>query len=1010
MVGQTISHYRIVSKVGEGGMGVVYLAEDIHLGRRVAIKTAKCKPDDYAFLNRFLREARAASRLSHQHIATIYDYGKTEDGQPYIVMELVEGETLSDLMRAGALTIPQALKIIRQVAEALSEAHQHGIVHRDIKPSNIAINERGLVKVLDFGLAKQINGNPIDPSDPEQLRMRNTQTREGTIIGTPMYFSPEQALGLDVDTRSDLFSLGSVLYECIVGQPAFSGSSPNEISAKVIRDDPPAPSSSNSLVPPELDRITLKSLAKRPEERYQSTEDLMADMLAVGGLFDLSTKSKTSQNAKVSDTHTSELPRPSTRGVSMIWTTLAGSRISFLSLAIAVIVVGIVWMGWRFFGPKPYEPAPEAQRSYLRAVEAMREGAFSRAGTLFKQATDQDPNFALAHAGFAECWTELDSSDKAKNELIKAQDLVRDPSVLSTIDGLRFQAVTDIVKGDFAKAIESYKLVVSMSSGKEKAYALVDLGRAYERNEELKNAIDAYSRAKEIDSLYAAAFLRLGILQGRYGQSEEAYASFDRAYSLFNLDTELEERIEVHLQRAVLMAQEGRVDDARSQLDQALQKLAAFDIQDKRIKVLLNLSNTEIMAGHSDAAETYSSRALELARANGLDNLTTQGIIDIGNAHFSKGNLSEAEKNFNEALRLAELYKGERSRARALLSLSSLRAQQLDVDAARDLFQRALPFYEKGGYFTEVFQAYLVLGRAEMSAGEYDVAETRLKQLLQRAEQSANQQLITLAHENLGLVFLFRQNFPAALDQLNRADAIARRLNNTLVLGYLSVNRAWLLCELGDSEQARTVVSEAFQIAQPPQGDPNKGLLAMAHLTSSRLALTSRDFTKAIADGMKALEVAGTEHKQVVVRANFTVGIAEIALGKTAAGRKRCDEAVKLARELRDYAWITSAVLAQAESALGAGDTESALSNALEASDRSSRAGQHESQWRALAIAALSIQKTNDKVRAHQLTTQAKSVLEGLQPEWGEAYYNAYLARPDVKHLREKLNALLEER
>src|ERR1044071_9809497 len=173
MVAQIISHYRIVGKLGEGGMGVVYVAEDIHLGRRVALKTAKCKPDDYAFLNRFLREARAASKLSHQHIATIYDYGKTEDGQPYIVMEWVAGKTLSELVGTDLLTISETLKIIKQVAEALSEAHRHGIVHRDIKPSNIAITERGVVKVLDFGLAKQINGEQFESWDVEQLRMLN---------------------------------------------------------------------------------------------------------------------------------------------------------------------------------------------------------------------------------------------------------------------------------------------------------------------------------------------------------------------------------------------------------------------------------------------------------------------------------------------------------------------------------------------------------------------------------------------------------------------------------------------------------------------------------------------------------------------------------------------------------------------------------------------------------------------------------------------------------------------
>ena len=151
MIGETISHYRIVEKLGEGGMGVVYIAEDILLGRRVAIKTLTAARADQHFRMRFLREARAVSTLSHSHIATIYDYGETVDGQPYIVMELVKGKTLTDLMLNEALTIPRAIEIVKQVAEALAEAHRNGIVHRDIKPSNIAINERGDVKVLDFG-------------------------------------------------------------------------------------------------------------------------------------------------------------------------------------------------------------------------------------------------------------------------------------------------------------------------------------------------------------------------------------------------------------------------------------------------------------------------------------------------------------------------------------------------------------------------------------------------------------------------------------------------------------------------------------------------------------------------------------------------------------------------------------------------------------------------------------------------------------------------------------------
>src|SRR5258707_206600 len=185
MIGQTISHYRIVEKLGEGGMCIVYVAEDTVLGRRVAIKTltAARSSTDQHFRGRFLREARSISKLSHPHIATIYDYGETNDGQPYIVMELIEGETLSHLMEHEALTIPRVLEIVEQVAEALAEAHRHGIIHRDIKPSNIAINERGDVKVLDFGLAKQID---IGPSNPDAHTRLDTQTREGVILGTPM--------------------------------------------------------------------------------------------------------------------------------------------------------------------------------------------------------------------------------------------------------------------------------------------------------------------------------------------------------------------------------------------------------------------------------------------------------------------------------------------------------------------------------------------------------------------------------------------------------------------------------------------------------------------------------------------------------------------------------------------------------------------------------------------------------------------------------------------------------
>ena len=258
MIGQTVSHYRILEQLGEGGMGVVYLAEDTHLGRRVALKFLTSS--DRHYRARFLREARAVSTLSHPNIAAVFDYGETDDKQPYIVMELVKGKTLSKLLRKGGLTLAQAVGITASIAEALSEAHREGIVHRDIKPSNVIVTERGQVKVLDFGLVKHLTEEAARLSDPEAQTLFATQTRSDVIVGTPLYLSPEQATGKSVDGRSDLFSLGALLYECITGQSAFSGSSVIEIGAQILHVNPQPPSTINQRVPAELDRITMKAL------------------------------------------------------------------------------------------------------------------------------------------------------------------------------------------------------------------------------------------------------------------------------------------------------------------------------------------------------------------------------------------------------------------------------------------------------------------------------------------------------------------------------------------------------------------------------------------------------------------------------------------------------------------------------------------------------------------------------------------------------------------------------
>src|SRR5437764_952072 len=261
MIGKTVGHYRITAKLGAGGMGEVFLAEDTRLERKAAIKFLPVEvASDPQRRQRFLTEAKAASALNHPHVCVVYDVGETQDGLLFIAMEFVEGQSLDALVKQGSQEISKVVEIAIQVADALDAAHGRGIVHRDIKPANINLNQRGQVKVLDFGLAKRMPAGTQTNDTTQDLQ----QTQQGQLLGTPSYMSPEQALGKDLDHRTDLFSLGVVLYELMTGQRPFAGASFTEIVNNIVHSQPAAIARFNYNVPPELERITLKCLQKSP--------------------------------------------------------------------------------------------------------------------------------------------------------------------------------------------------------------------------------------------------------------------------------------------------------------------------------------------------------------------------------------------------------------------------------------------------------------------------------------------------------------------------------------------------------------------------------------------------------------------------------------------------------------------------------------------------------------------------------------------------------------------------
>ncbi len=282
LVGRVISHYQFLEKLGAGGMGDIYKAQDARLNRFVAVKVlSSANAGDPERRRRFIQEAQAASGLNHPNIITIHDIVNEPEGD-YMVMEFVSGKTLVDLIPKGGLRAPQALKYGVQMADALSAAHAAGIVHRDLKPGNVMVTDSGLVKVLDFGLAKLTDRGPTSHmGDNTQTIADAPLTVEGSIIGTVSYMSPEQAQGKRVDTRSDIFSFGVVFYEMLTGSRAFSGDSALSTLSAILRDEHRPMIEIAPDVPPQLELLITRCLRKNPDERWQSMKDVLA---ALGAL------------------------------------------------------------------------------------------------------------------------------------------------------------------------------------------------------------------------------------------------------------------------------------------------------------------------------------------------------------------------------------------------------------------------------------------------------------------------------------------------------------------------------------------------------------------------------------------------------------------------------------------------------------------------------------------------------------------------------------------------------
>jgi tetratricopeptide (TPR) repeat protein len=970
-------------------MGVVYLAEDTHLARRVAIKFLTSSDKHYRA--RFLREARAVSKLSHANIAAVFDYGETAEQRPYIVMELVKGKTISELLRHGGLSLAQAVEFTASVAKALTEAHHQGIVHRDIKPSNVVVTERGQVKVLDFGLVKHLFEEQTLSADPEAQTLFSTRTRSDVIVGTPLYLSPEQASGKEVDGRSDLFSLGAMLYECITGRSAFSGASVLEIGAQVIHVNPPAPSTINPDIPAALDRITMKALDKNLETRYQSAEEMLKDLRAV-----LTTVSSDNSRTLMLEGRKTPVSQPMPTGAFATLTqTFKRKRVSLGTLIIAIVLSGVaIWAVFHWWRPSPYMPPAAALALYNQGTDALRNGAYYQASNALDQAVRADNNFALAHARLAEAWTELDYSDKAKDELLLANNLVPDRSGLVAIDALHLDAINATVTRKYDRAIKAYNEIVRDSPDVAGVY--VDLGRAYEKNEQTDKAIENYLKAAGLNPQYATAYLRAGVVQVRRQDTASAAANFDKAETLYRGLGNFEGVDEVQRQRGVLFRGIGKYAEAREQFKSALDTARTTRNEPQQTLALIELSYLSSGEGKTAEAQSYAKQAVELAQQNHLESLAAGGLLELGNSFLGRGAYDEAEKYFKQGIEIASANRVRRREAMGQFNLGSLYILQLRADEGLALVEEALKFFQQGNYGRDVSLCLTQIARAHRRKGNYGEALKALSQKLELAQQGGDQPQIASSYGEIGAVLIEEERYPEALENYEKALTINKAIGNRINIAFNQANRGDILWKLGRYDEALPALNEAMAIASQPDTG-YKQLIPEIERSLAQMALTQRHLPEAQAKAENSLSLAGTEYKNVTIEAKSTLGLVKALTGAVGEAKKLCADAVKLATEAGDYALLSRAMLALAEATLESGDARAALELATQAQERFAKGGQKESEWRAWLVAARASQRLGDKTTAAEQLANGKEVCAQLQQKWGADVFNRYITRPDIQ-------------
>ncbi len=488
----------------------------------------------------------------------------------------------------------------------------------------------------------------------------------------------------------------------------------------------------------------------------------------------------------------------------------------------------------------------------------------------------------------------------------------------------------------------------------------MDLGRAYEKNNESDKAIESYTTATQKDSQNAIAFLRLGVLQGRRHSLSEAAAAFDKADTIYQALGNVEGRAEVALQRGVLLNDiAGRVSEARAQLEQARDMAKVVNNTYQQIKILFQLSSVAIKEG-------------------------------------------QAEQAFQQALEVAQRYGGKQNEARARLSLGSLYIQRGETDRGLTFVDQALAFFQPGAYRTETSQGLLLRARALKQKGDYAAALQSFQDQLKLAEQTGDQSQIANFHGAIGGIMMIQEQYAEARQHFEEGRARYKASGNQLYEGYALMNLGDAFWKLGNYDESRKMLEQASAIANQTSAS-FVALQAQIALKRAAIAMNDRNFAEAGARAKQALDLAGAEDKAVAAEANSVICLSQALTGRAPAGLALCQQAYEAAATLGDPLLAATSQLELAEAALSAGDAKRAVENARQAQSFFANSAMMERNWRASLIAGMASEKLLDQDNARNYFKQASDAFSSLEQKWGAETFKAYQARPDTQFYRKQL-------